>query len=127
MTASTALTPQHVETWLAGYKAAWENRDADAAAALFTPDAQYFETPHAAAFAGQEGVRDYWAGVTADQRDVEVGTSLVAINGNTAVARWSSKFRLASNGANVALDGVFVLEFGQDGQCAVLREWWHAA
>ena len=40
-----ALTVADFEAWLRGYKKAWEGRDAEAAAALFTPDAEYYWTP----------------------------------------------------------------------------------
>jgi hypothetical protein len=50
---------------------------------------------------------------------------VIAVNGNTGVAHWSAKFRLASTGAMIELDGVFVLEFDANGQCTSLREWWH--
>lgn len=115
-----------LETWLSAYGRAWEERDADAAAALFTSDARYFETPYAEPFAGSAGVREYWARVTADQRDVKVTHEVVGFTDGVGVARWNSKFALASNGARVELDGVFLLTFDADGLCKELREWWHA-
>ena len=50
---------------------------------------------------------------------------MIALNGNTGVAHWSAKFSLASTGGLIELDGVFVLEFDDKGQCTSLREWWH--
>jgi hypothetical protein len=120
-----ALTQAKLETWLAGYGSAWEMRDADLAARIFAPDATYHEMPFEAPKAGRTGIREYWAGVTADQRDVQFESNVIAVNGNTGVAHWSAKFKLASNGAAVALDGVFVLEFDAAGLCTSLREWWH--
>ena len=35
------LTPREFDAWLRGYQSAWEKRDAQAAAALFTTDAAY--------------------------------------------------------------------------------------
>ncbi len=63
--------------------------------------------------------------MTADQRDVQFDSNAIAVNGNTGVAHWSAKFKLASSGATVELDGVFVLEFDATGLCSGLREWWH--
>ena len=56
-------------------------RDPDRAAALFTENAAYHEMPFDAPKAGRRGIRDYWATVTADQRDVDFKSNVVAING----------------------------------------------
>lgn len=119
-----ALTPAALAAWLDRYKEAWEQRDPERAAALFTENAAYHEMPFDAPKAGRNGVREYWAGVTADQRDVVFESKVVAVDGPTGVARWSANFELASNGARVELDGVFILTF--EGElCRELREWWH--
>ena len=117
------LTLAAVEAWLGRYKEAWEQRDPDRAAALFTENAPYHETPFDAPKAGRSGIRDYWAKVTADQRDVAFKSNVVAITARTAVARWSA--RLTASGTRVELDGVFLLAFDANGLCKELREWWH--
>jgi ketosteroid isomerase-like protein len=129
MTPSAEESPLSIEqlrSWLADYGSAWEARDAAAAAALFTADASYFETPYSPPFRGQEGVRGYWAKVTADQRKVKFRSEAIGIAGGTGVAKWNAVFELASTGNRVELDGVFLLEFDDQGRCTTLREWWHA-
>jgi ketosteroid isomerase-like protein len=123
---STTISASGLEAWLAGYESAWEERDADAAAALFSDDALYYEDPYSDPFEGPAGIRQYWANVTADQRNVDFESSIVGIVGSTGVARWSARFTLASNGADVELNGIFLLDFDTDGKCRQLREWWHA-
>jgi ketosteroid isomerase-like protein len=119
------LTTATLEKWLAGYERAWESRDAARAADLFTPNASYHEMPFDAPKAGQVGIREYWSAVTADQRDIDFKSQVVAVNGQTGVAHWSATLTAASTGARVELDGVFVLTFGANGRCSELREWWH--
>ena len=119
------LTPAALEAWLARYGEAWEQRDPARAAALFTENAPYHEMPFETPKAGRRGIREYWATVTADQRDVDFNSSVVAVNGQTGVARWSAKLKSASSGVNVELNGVFVLTFDESGLCSELREWWH--
>lgn len=113
-----------LEAWLDAYERAWEQKDPDAAASLFTADAQYFETPYAEPFKGAAGVREYWARVTADQRDIDFRYDIVAVEGNKGVAAWSAVFNTISGGARVELNGVFVLEFADSRRCKTLREWW---
>lgn len=120
-----SLSRSTVEQWLAGYERAWEARDASQAAALFTPDARYHEMPFDAPKAGRAGIAEYWTSVTADQRNVDFKSEVVAVTGNTGVARWSATLTSAASGTRVELDGVFVLTFDANGLCTELREWWH--
>jgi ketosteroid isomerase-like protein len=119
------LTTASLEAWLARYEQAWEQRDPAQAAALFTENAPYHELPFDAPKAGRAGIRDYWASVTADQRNVDFKSQVVAVNGQTGVARWSANLTSAASGARVELDGVFILKFDGSGLCSELREWWH--
>ena len=119
------LTASTLEKWLAGYEHAWEGRDPAAAAELFTPNAAYHEMPFEAPKAGRAGIREYWAEVTKDQRDIDFKSQVISVTGQTGVAHWSATFTAPSTGARVELDGVFVLTFDKDGRCSELREWWH--
>jgi ketosteroid isomerase-like protein len=116
------LTREHLTKWLDDYKAAWENRDAEAAGRLFTPDARYFETPFSSPFVGAAGVRDYWRDITKEQRDIRFTYQIVSVTGASAVVHWTSRFVWA--GVPVELDGMFLLDFDRAGLCSVLREWW---
>jgi nuclear transport factor 2 (NTF2) superfamily protein len=114
-----------VTGWLARYEKAWESRDPDLAASLFTADATYHEMPFDAPLAGREAIRQYWARVTADQRDVDFRAKPIVESGSGGVAEWTATFRSESSGATIELSGVFVLEFDRAGLCTSLREWWH--
>ena len=120
-----ALDNTTLETWLQKYGAAWVARDATAAGPLFTADATYHEMPFDPVKQGRAAIQDYWKTVTADQRDIQFESKVIAVNGNTGVAHWKATFKVQSTGATIALDGVFVLEFDASGQCKSLREWWH--
>jgi ketosteroid isomerase-like protein len=123
--AAKSPTATTLGAWLDRYGAAWETRDAAAAGRLFSADASYLEMPFDAPKKGRAGIEEYWRGVTADQRDIHFESKVIAVNGSTGVAHWSAKFRLQSSGAAIELDGVFVLEFNDSGECTSLREWWH--
>lgn len=116
------MTP---EQWLDAYRKAWVERDADAAAALFTEGATYAEKPYDDVFVSRSGVRDYWARVTETHTDVEVryGTP-INVGNRTAVEWWTT---LTSRGVPITLAGAFVLTFDESGLCRTLREYWHFA
>jgi len=124
-TPPNALTKEQVAAWLAQYEKAWETRDAAAAMPLFAANARYREMPFQAAFEGRQAIGDYWARVTADQKDIDFTSTVLAVEGNTGIATWRAELTQASSGAKVVLDGVFVLEFTTDRQCYDLKEWWH--
>jgi uncharacterized protein (TIGR02246 family) len=119
------LTMSELSKWLDAYGAAWESRDADAAANIFSEDATYQVTPYEEPHVGQDGVRNYWAGVTENQRNVQFEYEAISVAGNTGIAHWTAKFEVAPDGTPLELNGIFILEFDGDGKCRRLREWWH--
>ena len=114
--------PMAPAEWLAAYRTAWLQHDADAAAALFTEDATYAEQPYQDAFAGPAAVREYWARVTATQSNIEMryGTP-ITVGNRTAVEWWTT---LVNDGAPITLAGAFILTFDASGRCRSLREYW---
>ena len=122
--AAQGLTVVKLETWLQGYEAAWEALDAGKAAALFTEDATYLDDPYSQPYQGRAGISKYWTDVTSDQKDVNFTYEVLAVTGDTGIAHWHSELTQPSSGSTVILDGIFVLEFAQDGLCQSLKEWW---
>ncbi len=112
-----------LDQWVEGYRRAWEERDTDAAADLFTDDATYrsniFEEPHA----GRGGVAGYWQTVTAVQSEVRVRMGRPFADGaRVAVEFWTN---MKVNGEDVTLPGCLLLEMAPGGRCRALREYWH--
>jgi hypothetical protein len=113
-----------VQEWSDAYAQAWRDRDAEAAAALFTDGCLYRDHPLQEAHRGTEGVRAYWADVTStqDRVDVRMGTPVESSDGRrAAVEFW---VRMLNGGAEVTLIGILFLRFAEDGRCEELRETW---
>jgi ketosteroid isomerase-like protein len=112
-----------VASWLEGYRVAWEQQDADAAAALFDEHGTYraniFEEP----FEGRDGVRRYWQDVTSTQADVRVRMGKPFSDGDRVAAEFWTTMRVA--GEEVTVPGCLLLRFADDGLCLSLREYWH--
>lgn len=113
-----------LQRWLKAYGWAWERRDPDAAADLFTADARYFEKPFEEPAVGHDGIRNYWKWAVANHRDIKFSYKILTIDGNVGFAWWSTKFEIYPEGDDAFLDGIFMLEFEENGLCQELREWW---
>jgi hypothetical protein len=116
---------ERVDAWLDGYRRAWEQADTPAVLGLFTADATYRSHPLRLAHAGHRGVADYWARVTADQRDVRVRFGDPIVDGDRVAVEWWTVMR--AGGDPVTLAGCLLLTFAADGRCQALRECWNLA
>ncbi len=119
------MNETELQSWLKRYGRAWETQDPDAAATLFSPEASYYETPFVAPARGRDGVHAYWTHATRNQVDITFTYEVVSASTDRGIARWQARYTRRPSGANVILDGIFLLEFDDDGLCRELREWWH--
>jgi hypothetical protein len=113
----------NVDEWAKRYAQAWEDADADAAAALFSEAATYQSQPFQEPHQGREGVREYWREVTSRQANVEVSIGRTMSVGTRAVVEWWTQ--MESDGTPVTLPGALLLDFDADGLCSALREYWN--
>lgn len=134
-----------IDTFMQGYKAAWEGRDEARFCALFAADGVYRNTP----FAEQRGhaqLAAYWQRVKL-QEDVRVDYEILAASPGAGIAHWRTTYQVASEelfriwaastGTNLVarkpgdplprmvLDGVLQAEFAE-GRCREARIWWHS-
>ncbi len=119
------MTHDDLDRWLHAYGRAWETLDPEAAVRLFADDVEYHETPFDAPAQGLDGVREYWTSNTGLQREVAFRYEILAVVGLRGIARWQAGYVRPATGVRARLDGVFVLDFAEDGRCRCLREWWH--
>src|ERR1043166_4281169 len=113
-----------VQQWVDAYEQAWRERDAEAAARLFTDGSTYRDHPLQEPHRGARGVHDYWSTVTSTQEqvDVRMGRPVESADGRrAAVEFW---VRMLNGGAQVTLIGILFLRFAEDGRCEELRETW---
>lgn len=108
--------------WLEDYRRAWVDRNADAAAELFTEDAIYREQPFKPPFSGRGAIRQYWATVTQAQSSVELRYGSPVVEGRRVAVEWWAN--LVNDGSPITLAGEFLLSFDEHGRCRELREYW---
>jgi ketosteroid isomerase-like protein len=118
-----SLTAADVKHFLAKFKKAWETRDADLAAGLFTRDAQYKQDPFSEAIVGREAIHDYWAGATGRQDDIHFTVGDVVQCGYILAAEWTCTYQDRSSGEKRELAGMFFADF-YGKQVRHFREYW---
>ena len=111
------------QQWLIRYGRAWEERDPDAAARLFTEDGSYAWGPFEEPLRGRKAIRERWAEVTRLQRDVHFGSEVLGAVEAGVVARWWCSFVAAD--VQIELEGIFLIALTKDGECREFREWWN--
>jgi ketosteroid isomerase-like protein len=126
------LRRRSVVHWVQAYARAWENKDADAAVAIFTSDALYQAVPGVAeqTFRGREAIHRYWADVTAAQQDISVRWGEPVIQGRRAAVELWATFRqpqINPEGEHwVTIVESNLLTFTPDGRlCSRNVEYWN--
>lgn len=119
------LSEEAFKEWLEAYKKAWESRKPESVLELFTEDAEYFETPFGTPSTGKDKILEYWQNVPMLQRNIHFDYQIISVQNDTGYCRWQATFIRENSGAQVALDGIFQVEFAPSGSCQVFREWWH--
>ncbi|HET9821598.1 MAG TPA: nuclear transport factor 2 family protein [Burkholderiaceae bacterium] len=134
-----------IDTFMHGYKVAWEARDPAMFAALFRSDGRYHNTPFQVQ-QGRDELTAYWKRVQL-QEDVRVRYDVLARAPGSGIAHWHVTYQVASEELfaiwarstgtslparrpgdplpRMVLDGVLQASF-EGGLCAEARLWWHS-
>ena len=113
----------NVQEWVMEYGRAWEEKDGNAVAAIFTEDAEYRSSPFRVPDVGSDGIRAYWRRATSTEEDVEVRMGAPIVDGDRVAVEWWATMR--EDGREITLPGCLLLRFAPDGRCKALREYWH--
>jgi ketosteroid isomerase-like protein len=114
---------EDVSRWLDGYVDAWRSYDRTAIVALFTEDAQYRYAPYEEPLNGAQAIADSWLEDPDDPDSWEASYGPVAIDGDTAVAVGSSRYRATPQRPARTYHNCYLLRFADDGRCRELTEW----
>lgn len=111
--------------WLDAYGRAWEGRDAEAAAKLYTVDGTYQVTPFLKPLEGREAILEYWTEVARTEEGISFQYQILVGTPELGIAHWQASFVRNPPGLPTKLDGIFLIRLNDAGLCMSLREWWH--
>ena len=113
------------KSWLDGYGQAWENRNPEAAAALFNESGSYQVTPFLEPMRGRKAIFEYWSEVARTEEGIRFRYEILAAKDELNIARWSASFVRVPPRLQTKLDGIFLISLDDEGRCKSLQEWWH--
>lgn len=111
-----------VREWIEEDGRAWRERDAEAAARLFTEHAVYARARSASRASGATASAPAGSRRLGRRRESTCASASRSSTGGAAVERWPT---LEAGGEEITLPGILVLRFAADGRCEELRECWH--
>jgi hypothetical protein len=112
-------------TWLGAYGRAWETRDPQAAANLFTEETTYQETPFDRTMRGLSAIMDYWSEVPRNQDQIRFGYEILSVTETIGIAHWWATFVRIPSKVQVKLDGILIATLDEKNRCCTFKEWWH--
>jgi SnoaL-like domain len=108
-----------VEAWIGGYERAWRAAGTGSLAELFREDARYRMSPYEDAARGLDAIGALWERErTGPGEEFEMSFELVAVEGDTAVARIAVAY---ASGAEYR--DLWIIRFADDGLCREFEEW----
>jgi ketosteroid isomerase-like protein len=107
-----------VETWITGYRTAWESNEPSDIGALFTEDALYYNEPFTEPSRGREAIIQNWI-----KRKDDPGTSTftwkpLSVVGDLALVQGETDY------GSIKFSNLWVIRFAPSGEATEFTEWW---
>jgi uncharacterized protein (TIGR02246 family) len=103
------MTPNEIRTMLKQASRAWVTGDADAFAALFTPEGEF--TVPGKRWQGQAAIREVAAGFADRYSNVQIDIRRIIVDGNQAVVEWRWEDLKKATGVRSKADDAIVVDF----------------
>jgi SnoaL-like domain len=112
-----------LDSWLKRFGHAWESRDAERAAALFTEDGSYRESPFDQPLIGSRAISAHWASLPMAREDISFTYEILAIGEQWGVAHWHGSYTPLDGRTRLEFDGILLVSLDGEGRCRDFREW----
>jgi uncharacterized protein (TIGR02246 family) len=116
--------------WLGRYERAWRSPGTDVLAELFTEDATYSTAPYESPHRGLAAIREMWETErSGPDEDFEMSSEVVAVEGDTAVARVVVQYLTAKekegrrHRQRREYRDLWIVRLDESGLCSHFEEW----
>jgi uncharacterized protein (TIGR02246 family) len=106
--------------WLARYESAWRSPGTEALAGLFTHDATYSTRPYETPHRGLEAIARMWEAERPAGEQFEISTEIVAVEGDTGVARIEVHYHRPRE---QQYRDLWIVRLDDSGRCFHFEEW----
>jgi SnoaL-like domain len=107
-------------SWIAAYVRAWRAPGTGALREIFSPDAVYSAGPYEETHRGLEAIAIMWEAERSPDEEFDIDVEVLAVEGDTGVARISVAYRLPRKQSYLDL---WVVRLCADGRCFHFEEW----
>ena len=124
------MTRAQLREWLEGYERAWRTPGTEVLAELFTADAEYSTAPYENPHRGLEAIQEMWdAERSGPDEDFEMSSEVVAVEGDTGVARVEVAYLAQEDKAKRRnrqrreYSDLWIVRLNDEGLCFHFEEW----
>ena len=111
----------HVQSWIAGYRRAWDSNAEGDIRALFTDDAEYRFHPYdETAASGLDAIVSAWLQDRDEPGDTTFEVRSMHVDGDTAFVQAVTDYVTPGD----VYDNLWVIEFAADGRARSFVEWY---
>jgi len=116
-----AVDRDALERWIEAYERLWRTVSTEELAQIFTDDAVYSPGPFVKAARGLEAIERLWEGERlGPDEDFELSSEVVAVEGDTGVARVEVRY---GPPRDLLYRDLWIVRAGADGRCTSFEEW----
>lgn len=115
------VTRETFASWIGLYEQLWRTEGTEEIGRLFAPDAVYLHSPYEPPVTGLADIATDWErGRDGANEDFTMSADIVAVEGNTGVARVLVRYGKPANKEYLDL---WVVRFNDTGHCVSFEEW----
>jgi hypothetical protein len=112
---------QQVTNWVAAYERAWRTPGTRTLGSIFTESANYLQSPYAEPIVGLAAIAEMWEAEREQPTEIfDLTSSIVAVDGDTAVVRVDVSYRSPTS---QEFRDLWIIRFAEDGRCFAFEEW----
>jgi hypothetical protein len=108
-----------LDSWMLGYRRAWESNEPEEIGALFSEDAEYYTAPSQEPWRGRAAIVEGWIAVADGPGDTTFEWEPIVEAAGLAVIQGRTVYRDGDD-----YDNLWVIRFDSDGSCREFTEWW---
>jgi uncharacterized protein (TIGR02246 family) len=109
-----------VESWVEGYRRAWESNDPEDIARLFSEDGRYYTEPYATPWTGRDGIVSGWLDGKDKPGDTEFSYETLVVTDDVGIVQGETRYRSPPR----TYSNLWVVRLDRDERCTEFTEWW---